>query len=423
MMIPRFKSSESLKGSTVGFSAKKAKHLSVSHSGTSCIWSQRMALSTGLTAVTNWPVSLEPYSSSKSSALGLDLSSLPKNVREFYEQQDEMITAYENTATNSKLELFIENTVDTSTLVVRMSQISFAVNLALLVAKAVAVGLSNSLSIISSLVDSVVDLISGVIIWWTTHAIKNSNIYVYPIGRSRLEPVAIIILSVVMSLASLEVLLSSIRKMIVFSSDLDSIAVFELPTILIAASTVVIKFTLAVSFYLLVKKKRLQVSAVDALIQDHRNDTLSNTVAIICGYLGSQQFADRVHTKKVAYIDPMGAIIIALYIIISWFQTGCEHVRKVTGYTAEPSFLSRVTWIALNHSPRILCIDTVRAFHFGAKFLVEVDIVLGEETILSESHDIGESLQQKLEKLPEVERAFVHVDFDSVHCPRTEHIF
>jgi divalent metal cation (Fe/Co/Zn/Cd) transporter len=36
---------------------------------------------------------------------------------------------------------------------------------------------------------------------------------------------------------------------------------------------------------------------------------------------------------------------------------------------------------------------------------------------LREAHAIGESLQERIEKLPEVERAFVHVDFESTHKP------
>ena len=35
----------------------------------------------------------------------------------------------------------------------------------------------------------------------------------------------------------------------------------------------------------------------------------------------------------------------------------------------------------------------MRAFHFGERFLVEIDIVLGEEMTLKETHDIAESLQ------------------------------
>ena len=38
-----------------------------------------------------------------------------------------------------------------------------------------------------------------------------------------------------------------------------------------------------------------------------------------------------------------------------------------------------------------------------------------------ESHDIGESLQVKIEELPEVERAFVHIDYETTHRPDYEH--
>jgi divalent metal cation (Fe/Co/Zn/Cd) transporter len=52
----------------------------------------------------------------------------------------------------------------------------------------------------------------------------------------------------------------------------------------------------------------------------------------------------------------------------------------------------------------ILKIDTVRAFYFGSSYLVEVDIVLPEDMLLKQAHDIGEALQTKIEDLPEVER-------------------
>lgn len=47
----------------------------------------------------------------------------------------------------------------------------------------------------------------------------------------------------------------------------------------------------------------------------------------------------------------------------------------------------------------------------------QVDIELPEELPLKEAHAIGETLQIKIEKLPEVERAFVHLDFECDHKP------
>ena len=41
--------------------------------------------------------------------------------------------------------------------------------------------------------------------------------------------------------------------------------------------------------------------------------------------------------------------------------------------------------------------------------------MVSEEMSLSQAHDIGETLQDKLEKLPEIERAFVHMDLNTTH--------
>jgi len=59
----------------------------------------------------------------------------------------------------------------------------------------------------------------------------------------------------------------------------------------------------------------------------------------------------------------------------------------------------------------------VRAYTFGPNFFVEVDVVLPEEMPLRQAHDIGESLQNTIEEMGEVERAFVHIDFETAHYP------
>ncbi|CAN6885674.1 unnamed protein product [Brassica oleracea] len=58
----------------------------------------------------------------------------------------------------------------------------------------------------------------------------------------------------------------------------------------------------------------------------------------------------------------------------------------------------------------------VRTYTFGSHYSVEVDIVLPEDMRLQEAHNIGET-QEMLEQLVEVERAFVHVDFEFTHLP------
>jgi len=52
-----------------------------------------------------------------------------------------------------------------------------------------------------------------------------------------------------------------------------------------------------------------------------------------------------------------------------------------------------------------------RVLYLRSSFLVEVEIVMTPETPLSESHDVGIVLQHKIERLEQVERCFVHVDY------------
>lgn len=71
----------------------------------------------------------------------------------------------------------------------------------------------------------------------------------------------------------------------------------------------------------------------------------------------------------------------------------------------------------MTHSSMITAIDTVRAYTSGPRLLVEVDIVMDPHESLRATHDVAEELQMKLESLPDVERAYVHVDYETTHKP------
>ena len=128
------------------------------------------------------------------------------------------------------------------------------------------------------------------------------------------------------------------------------------------------------------------------------------------GYVQSSSIS--ICTFLYNYLDPIGALLLAIYIILNWAAVGYEQLKNLVGHRAGRRFLSKLTYIAAEHSSKILKVDTVRAYSFGVNYLVEVDIVLQPSTPLNEAHNVGESLQLKLEKLEEVERAFVHLDYE-----------
>lgn len=72
---------------------------------------------------------------------------------------------------------------------------------------------------------------------------------------------------------------------------------------------------------------------------------------------------------------------------------------------------------AATHSPDVKQIDTVRAYHSGPRYIVEIDVVMDRNERLEIAHDVAEALQIKIEKLPGVERAYVHIDYETSHKP------
>lgn len=108
---------------------------------------------------------------------------------------------------------------------------------------------------------------------------------------------------------------------------------------------------------------------------------------------------------------------LAMYTMRTWSLTVLENVNALVSRTASPEFLQKLTYLCWNHSKEIVQIDTVRAYTFGSHYFAEVDIVLPRDMPLHHAHDIGESLQNKLESLPEIERAFVHLDYEVTHRP------
>lgn len=81
-----------------------------------------------------------------------------------------------------------------------ISQINVVANICLLAAKIVAAFFSSSLSLVASLVDSALDLLCTLIVWttsnlvqWKLRPLKKR----FPIGRRRLEPIGILVFSVV----------------------------------------------------------------------------------------------------------------------------------------------------------------------------------------------------------------------------------
>ncbi|KAA8576462.1 hypothetical protein EYC84_006578 [Monilinia fructicola] len=286
----------------------------------------------------------------------------------------------------------------------RIVQIAIYINLlantVLLAGKIAVIVLTNSLSVLASLVDAALDFLSTAIVFTTTKMIERQDQYSYPVGRRRLEPIGVLVFSVIMVTSFFQVALECFNRL---SSDDRNIIELTLPAIIIMSSTVFIK-ALCWLWCRLIKN-----SSVQALAQDAMTDVVFNIFSIIFPLVGFY--------AELWWLDALGGLLLSLYVIVNWAGTSAGHIRNLTGAAATADERNVLLYLTMRFARTIKQIQGLQAYHAGDKLNVEVDIVLDESMSLRDSHDLGESLQYVLESVPTVDRAFVHQDYAGWNLP------
>ncbi|EAW07390.1 cation diffusion facilitator family transporter [Aspergillus clavatus NRRL 1] len=279
---------------------------------------------------------------------------------------------------------------------------SFAANIMLSVLQLYGAISSGSLSLFTTMADSIFDPCSNLTLLLCNKAVNRVDPRRFPAGKARIETAGNICFCFLMTAVSFILIAFSIRDLAAGSDQ--ATGSFHLPSVI----AVVVAFCTKLALFLYCFALRNQVSQIRILWEDHRNDLLINGFGILTSVGGS---------KLRWWIDPMGAVILSVLISGLWLHTAYHEFLLLIGVTADTKMQQLITYISMTHSPLITAIDTVRAYTSGPRLLVEVDIVMDPEDSLRATHDVAEELQMKLESLPDVERAYVHVDYETTHKP------
>ncbi|CAK1361166.1 Metal tolerance protein 3 [Cercospora beticola] len=277
---------------------------------------------------------------------------------------------------------------------------SFAANIILAILQVYGAVSSGSLSLFTTMADSIFDPASNLTLILCHRAVNKVDPRKFPSGKARLETAGNITFCFLMTAVSFILIVFSIQQLVQHADD----ASFHYPSVI----AVGIAFATKLGLFFYCFALRNKYSQIRILWEDHRNDLFINGFGLMTSVLGS---------KVKWFIDPMGAIILSVLIAFLWLRTAYQEFQLLIGVSADTSFLQHVTYISMTHDPRIKQLDTVRSWHSGPRLMVEVDIVMDEHLSLKETHDVAEALQIKLESLPDVERAYVHVDYETDHSP------
>jgi cation diffusion facilitator family transporter len=278
--------------------------------------------------------------------------------------------------------------------------VNLAANAVLLAGKIAVIVLTSSLSVLASLVDAALDFLSTAIVWVTTKLISRQDQHSYPVGRRRLEPLGVLVFSVIMITSFFQVLLQCFNRL---TGPDHTIVQLGIPAIVIMATTVFLK--LGCWFWC----RLIKNSSVQALAQDAMTDVVFNIFSIIFPLVG--------YYASLWWLDALGGLLLSLYVIVNWSRTSNTHIQHLTGAAAPAADRNILLYLTMRFAKTIKSIQGLQAYHAGDKLNVEVDVVLDEGMTLRDSHDLGESLQYVLESVPSVDRAFVHLDYAGYNLP------
>ncbi|KAH7038244.1 uncharacterized protein B0I36DRAFT_284357 [Microdochium trichocladiopsis] len=277
--------------------------------------------------------------------------------------------------------------------------INVLVNIALLIGKIVAALSTGSLSLIASLVDSALDLLCTVIVWstnklvqWRISALKRK----FPVGRKRLEPIGILVFSIIMVISFLQILKESVEKIMPLEGKAEMLGTTAIAALL---ATIIIKGIIGIGCV------PIKTTQVQALAQDCKTDVIFNTLSLLFPFIGAK--------ANIWWLDPVGAGLLSLFIIYDWGHTCFENVTRLSGEAADEKIQQKLMYLAYRFSPIVDGVKSITAYHAGDGVWVEFDILLDPNTKLRDAHDIAETLQYCAEGLNEVDRAFVSTDYST----------
>lgn len=197
----------------------------------------------------------------------------------------------------------------------RAININVVANIFLLAAKVVACFFSSSLSLIASTVDSALDLLCTIIIWTTNRLVQwrlSSLQRRFPVGRRRLEPLGILVFSVLMIISFAQIFQEAMGKLMPQGDhQTASLGPYAMGAMI---ATITVKGIIWFGCI------RIKTTQVQALAQDCQTDVFFNTMSLIFPLLGKQ--------FSIWWLDPVGAAILSIFIIWDWAGTAFENVTS-----------------------------------------------------------------------------------------------
>jgi len=282
---------------------------------------------------------------------------------------------------------------DRRALYTRALVITLVGNLVLAAGKAIVAYLSKSVALYADAANSISDVFYSLLMVWGLWMAQQPPDLSHPQGHSRFEPLVGLMVSLAMTFAGYEAARAAVGRFIS-----GGLAVAPgLPTLVLLLSAGV-----KTGMYVAIRRiaETLASPTLDVTARDNLSDMLTSSAAFV-GTLGSAY----VHPL----LDPLAGFLVALWIFRAAWEAGKENLGYLTGAGASPELRTQIAMVA-GEVLEVQCVHQVIAEYVGPQLVVDLHINVDGMLTLFEAHAIADRVQAVVEALPEVDRAYVHLE-------------
>lgn len=274
-------------------------------------------------------------------------------------------------------------------------------NIALAAMKATVGLFSGSKALIADAAHSASDVAGSFAVLVGLKAAKKPPDKDHPYGHGKAEPIAAIIVSILLILVGIEIGISSAET--IYSGVETPPEWYAIIAIVVA---IVAKEAMFQYKYRLGKK--LSSQALIANAWDHRSDVYSSVAALIG--VGGAVLGGMLEQPWLYYLDPLAGVVVSLLVIHMGYRLVKEAIHNTMDHVLHDEDTKELRE-TIERVPGVISIDDLRAREHGHYVIIDVKIAVNPKISVSEGHDIGKEVKNRLiHGHARVSDVFVHVN-------------
>lgn len=274
-------------------------------------------------------------------------------------------------------------------------------NLLLALVKGVIGWLSGSKALIADAAHSASDVAGSFAVLLGLRAARKPPDKDHPYGHGKAEPIAAIIVSVLLVLVGFEIGVSALKAIYA--------GVHTPPhwiALIAIGLSIVVKEAMFQYKYRL--GKRLSSQALIANAWEHRSDVYSSIAALVGvgGAIAGRWFG----RTELYYLDPVASLVVSVLVLHMGYKMIRESVHSTMDHVLHEEEAAELLQ-TVQRVKGVITVDDLRAREHGHYVIVDVKISVNPRISVMEGHDIAKNVKQNLlRRFFHVSDAFIHVN-------------